>query len=766
MARQPCLTTLQHLAKAKHQRLLIHICGERGAALSEAARIIAPFIATSELPHLCLSDADSFNRSALSANKSLQLVNTQQAVNKLRHLLGGDSGVLIFDAYAGFNANVLGISSGCITAGSALILISPEAEKWPSYDDPDYKRLRSGLEREQERSRGLYLQRSADLLADESYVLRCNITESDTQWQGVEAVTEYLQGLPDKSAYLEQAFHQQDIVIEQICRVMTGHAKRPLIIEADRGRGKSAAMGIAAARLLFNAAEPIEIAICAPQAVAVKTFFHHALQEINRLLQASDTYTESGSQNSSKLSAEMLSPHVLHFNHSHITFWAADALLQQRPKLSLLMVDEAAAIPVTLLKALLNNYTRLVFATTVYGYEGNGRGFSLRFKPYVDSCMPQYQSSQLSLPIRWASGDRLEAVVNELLLLDSERHTEQMQAVQGAVACDDLQFKVLEAQALLDNPHWLNAIFALLVAAHYQTSGDDLRLLLDHPDLHIMAFFDGQQPVAVALIMLEGGFSELDKQQLLHEKRRFRGHILPQQGLNAGFSQALEYRYARVMRIAVAPALQRTGLGGHLLGAVQRHLQQEGLADFYGASFAAEADVVRFWQQNGFHLCVSGSRKDSSSGLYTVTVLKTLSDDDAIFHLHSQWLTQWQQDIPYLLLTQINDIDIGVAALFFRGVDGELSLHDSAQITAYCQQRRGFEATQSAMYRFMQQGLSQASATDWLTVADHDKIAPLLELLLLNRPWQQLSERYNYNGRNALDAQFRLTLSQLQQLPV
>ena len=82
------------------------------------------------------------------------------------------------------------------------------------------------------------------------------------------------------------------------------------------------------------------------------------------------------------------------------------------------MVDEAAALPVPLLKRLLLHAPRIVFSTTVQGYEGTGRGFTLRFSHILNQHRPQWRKVLLAQPIRWADGCPVEAWLARTLLLN------------------------------------------------------------------------------------------------------------------------------------------------------------------------------------------------------------------------------------------------------------------------------------------------------------------------------------------------------------
>ena len=69
-------------------------------------------------------------------------------------------------------------------------------------------------------------------------------------------------------------YSQQQLAVDNIVKVVTGHRKRPLILTADRGRGKSSALGMAAAKLMSE--RNIRIVVTAPSMASVSPVFHFA----------------------------------------------------------------------------------------------------------------------------------------------------------------------------------------------------------------------------------------------------------------------------------------------------------------------------------------------------------------------------------------------------------------------------------------------------------------------------------------------------------
>ena len=88
-------------------------------------------------------------------------------------------------------------------------------------------------------------------------------------------------------------------------------------------------------------------------------------------------------------------------------------------------MDEAAAIPITLVKSLMGPYM-VILSSTVHGYEGTGRSLSLKLISSLknkggNTFGRQLKEVQLDEPIRYGSNDPIEKWLNDLLCLDATK---------------------------------------------------------------------------------------------------------------------------------------------------------------------------------------------------------------------------------------------------------------------------------------------------------------------------------------------------------
>lgn len=532
-------------------------------------------------------------------------------------LLGTEINNLVINAWQGLAPNALGILSGTVKAGGCLVLLTPPLEVWGDHADADYQRIAV---------QGCAAPDHKRMLAHFAAVARQQavvVEQGSTVLPQIPAVTENTAALASQDGCLSD---DQLAAVEAIEKVATGHRNRPAVITADRGRGKTAALGIAAARLLQGDLD--EILVTAPLLAAVAPLFERA----QALLPGAEWH---GAR--------------LHWQGKIIQFMPPDELLRLSRPSRLLLVDEAAAIPAPVLGRMLDHYHRIVFTTTVHGYEGTGRGFAVRFQQELSARMPHWKYLVMNTPIRWAQDDPLEKAIRAMLFLEPEAAADHDLT---DVALTSVSIEPINRDELIARPGLLDQLVGLLTLAHYRTTPEDIRVLLDGPNIRLVVATVNEQVVGAAMIAEEGSFSGELAGAIEQGERRPRGHVLPQALMaQTGCASLLRERSWRIVRIAVHPVLKRQGLGKRILQACEQYATKEKL-DYLGSSFAATPDLLPFWVNAGFQVVSLGSRRDSVSGACAALVLKGLSEPARTLvpqeaeHFHSQLLAglaeHWQ----------------------------------------------------------------------------------------------------------------------------
>jgi len=403
---------------------------------------------------------------------------------------------------------------------------------------------------------------------------------------------------------------EQSEAVEKIIKVAKGHRDRPLVLTADRGRGKSSALAIACAELFlqFNVknSQKLDVVITAPHRQCLDLFFK---------------------QLKSSLPSATFEENLVNHEHGTVQFVAIDQLIKSEKIASLVLVDEAAAIPVYLLELLVQRYHRMVFSSTVHGYEGAGRSFTLKFQKKLTEICPQWRAFHINQPIRWSHDDPLESFIFDSCLLDAQLPvlTEEIKKFEFST----LDFCKISSEQLVEDENLLAQVFAVLVTAHYQTSPSDVKLLLDNKNIHLFILRANHQVVAVALVIKEGGASTAELSSIKENKRRLRDQFIPQSLLtHCGIEEGFAYQYFRIMRIAVHPELHGRKIGSKLLTELMHYAKSVDI-DFIGSSFGCNPQLLNFWQEAGYKLARIGFSRDKASGEYSALVLKSVNDNSA-----------------------------------------------------------------------------------------------------------------------------------------
>ena len=481
-------------------------------------------------------------------------------------LLGTEHRLIVLDARRGVDPEALGIAAGCIPAGGTLVLWLPDraADRPAAGRSPYHRRLMRLLDTFPEPVRP---EDAAgwDLPADEPTTAGPATT-------------------PDRTVTPDQ-----ERAVGAVERVLSGHRRRPALLIADRGRGKSAALGIAAGRILRRGT--CRILVSGRARAAADVVFRHALG-------------------------------VCPQAHLHLQWAGIDTLLDRNPDADLLLVDEAAGIPLDRLATLLARYPRIAMATTVHGYEGSGRGFLLRFRQILERHCRGWHPVTLHAPVRWAPGDPLEARINQLLLLDAA-----LPDLPPDTDIRNASIAPVTGPELAADEDELRTVFSLLVTAHYRTRPRDLRQLLDDGSLLIyrlrLRHAGTFRTVGVLLAVREDAPDPDLGREIALGRRRPGSHVLCEiLAGQLGVHQALAVPLARIRRIVIHPSLQRRGLGRRLL---QRFCDEpDNGSGLVGVQFALSPELVDFWRGAGFVPVRVGTRHSRFAGEVSGLFLRSL----------------------------------------------------------------------------------------------------------------------------------------------
>lgn len=544
------------------------------------------------------------------------------SAKQTHQLLGQESECVFFDCWSGFNPNGFGQVAGTLIAGGVFVLITPPLSAWQAFNDPEYEHIAvepygvADVGRRFIRHLQGCIGSDTDLIQfteDNPLPQLCRPTDPLASSAGTHVQPE----AETSSCSAPFRTADQERTVKQ-CLQAVRQSRAVLVLTADRGRGKSAALGILAAVLMrrgITAPQPdipntdssvnrdrLDIILTAPSRGAVQS----VIAMLERFL-----------------SAELREhPRDLWvYGQNRLRFMLPDQLSRQQPDADLLLIDEAAAIPAPVLLSLLD-YRRVIFASTLHGYEGTGQGFAVRFMPTLDRRVPERQLLSMQQPVRWAEGDPLERFTYQALLLDAEPVTLAATPAQW----EGVNFRKLDRDDLIADSEMLKQLFGLLILAHYRTTPGDLRILLDSPNIEVWAGFSEEEEsklVATALLAYEGPINHGLAEAIMAGTRRPKGQLIPQTLLaHCHIPEAAGCRGLRVMRIAVHPQRQRRGIGTALLQAIE---QASTDIDWLGTSFGATAELLSFWQPFGFRLQRLGYNRDKVSGTHAAVMLRGVS---------------------------------------------------------------------------------------------------------------------------------------------
>jgi len=361
-------------------------------------------------------------------------------------------------------------------------------------------------------------------------------------------------------------------------------------LTAARGRGKSAALGICmSAAIAYGYSN---IFVTSPTPENLNTLFEFIFKGFDALGYKKHIDYEAIESTNPDFHGAIVRVNVFRDHRQTIAY----ILPNDYPKLAqaeLLVIDEAAAIPMPVVKSLLGPY--LVFmASTINGYEGTGRSLSLKLISDLRNQSHKSQSSgggrvlrevTLEEPIRYAEGDPVEAWLHDLLCLNVGT------SIISAVSCphpSSCELYAVNRDTLFSghaaSEAFLQKMMALYVASHYRNTPNDLQLMSDAPAHQLFVLLGPIDPKAdclpdilcVVQLCLEGEISKESVMASLSRGQRAAGDLIP--WTIASQFQDDEFARlsgARVVRIAAHPDMQRMGYGSRALELLRQYYEGE-----------------------------------------------------------------------------------------------------------------------------------------------------------------------------------------------
>ena len=492
-----------------------------------------------------------------------------------RSKLGEEFDLLVFDARESFEPDALGAVSGVLCGGGCLVVLLPDKNSW-------------------HRGKSLFNRHVHSLLNNEERVFYFKGDGSFSEFTDIEK-----DNSENKSAnFFPYRTEDQKNAVEKIVDLIQFNNACCCVLSAGRGRGKSSALGFVSAQLIEK--NDITIIISAPKLSVANPLFKHLQEQCS-----------NGNYSRAKFK----------YKKSQVKFVAPDLLLDSLPFADILLVDEAAAIPLSMLERLLHHYKKIIFSTTTHGYEGTGRGFVFKFYKMLSGVKPSWEKIELHQPIRWAVNDPLEKWIEKLLFLNLQLSVNP----EKPLSISQCKIELIDRAGLLKNKMKMADFFSLLVFAHYRTSPSDFKYILDNENVRLYALQYKNKILGVVVINQEGEFSSELSSAIYKGERRPKGHLLAQTlCFHGGSEQAARLKYSRVMRIAIHPECQLNGLGSFLLQQVIEKEKALGV-DIIGSSFSATAVLLDFWHKAGLSLLRLGFSRDHVSAAHSAVMAKALT---------------------------------------------------------------------------------------------------------------------------------------------
>ena len=563
-----------------------------------------------------------------SRNIKVEFVNFKES----EEYLGTTFDALILDLTSNLKPNDIGRLIGIVRGGGLIILLIPKWNEWektltifqrelatPQHPENEVRQIfKKWFKTKLMKHNGIFIYD-----ADRRRILKYCKEKPPEKNIGKGRKSTIV--IPEKTTYPKEiyglALTQDQVNVLKITETFIEKPKRGtkivLVLIANRGRGKSCALGISIAGLineLKKVKNRVRILVTAPRLSNVQSFMDLLLKSLEiigikyRIVKKKRFILE--------VKGERFS----------VEYW--EPINIPKMKADIVVVDEAAGLQVPMLLKIWKAHRRIMFSSTIHGYEGSGRGFSVRFLSLIKKDpLTKLLEYEMKEPIRYSEDDPIEKWQFDTLLLDAEPEK-----------LDEEDYKAIaEGRLIYIKPSlktWfsekgerkLRAFFGIYVLAHYRNEPDDLGMMADAPHHTIRAIMTPSGKIVCSLQLAEEGPIPDDYIDDLLKGGRIPGNIIPDRVLKhvriREFGKTIGWR---IVRIATHPDVMGKGIGSFALKQVIREAKEKGY-DWVGAGFGVTEKLLRFWLKNNFIPVHMSPDRNPVSGEFTILVIHPLND--------------------------------------------------------------------------------------------------------------------------------------------
>lgn len=654
-------------------------------------------------------------------------------------VLGQTYSSLLIDFSKGFHPNDLGIIIETVEEGGIIIAFSPPVEAWDNLKCKWHEELISepySVEDINARFFRRFMQRT--IHSEGIIIFDADRREliKEYKFEQKEISREEIV-IPDeveirRKLYKLCATQDQIRVLKLFERFFDREReKKAVVITADRGRGKTAVLGIVTPyiisrmqRLLKRA---VRIMVVAPTPQSVQTYFRFLLKAMVR--QGMTKYF-------AKETNGMIT--VVNSKYARVEYVVPRRAMIEKDFADILIVDEAAGIDVPILLKITEGVRYMIFSTTIHGYEGAGRGFSIRFLRRLESDdSVEIDRIHMEEPIRYGRGDPIEKWLYDVLLLDAqpaEINEDDIQAIKEG----RLEFMEIGKDELVSNEKLLREFFGIYVLAHYRNRPSDLAILTDMPNHIPFIVTVNGKPVCSLHIAIEGRLDD-ETIEKIKDGYKPKGQIIPDLMLKHYWQfEFPKLVGVRIVRIATHPSLMNMGIGSFALAKVVEWAYGRDM-EWVGSGFGVSPELLKFWIKNGFTPVHITPQRNEVSGEHTVIVIKALKPD--IESIVENLNVEFTRRLIEYLSDELSDLETEIAVLLLQSLKKDIKISlpeigkvERSRMSKYFQGMSLYEYVSDVIRPLVRYFYSMINKTDLDEIEEYVLVGKCLQL----KHWKEL----------------------------